>query len=251
MTDAATTATIRLLVARIRGTQARIDQGRADLLTIIAAQPQSPLAKAVDLLDGIPGIAPWSVACLACEIGDPTRFSHAKAIIAWAGLDLIAEASGDERHDYGISHRGNTHVRAILFPLAMAGVLHNPVLKAFYHRLTTVNGKTHLEALVAVMAKLLRIAHAVMLTGKPSIPPTKTSAGSRPTPPKVHDPRPPSRRRRRHQPSSTHPFRDVRPSAGRTRPRPARKCEIRVPSAFPGADRSRTIQPWPAIPRVS
>ena len=166
MTDAATAATIRLLVACINDTQARIDQGRAELLEIITTDPQSPLAKAVELLDGIPGIAPWSAACLACEIGDPTRFAHAKAITAWAGLDPIAEQSGDERHDYGISHRGNAHVRAILFPLAMAGVLHNPVLKDFHHRLTTVNGKTHLESLVAVMAKLLRIAHAVMLTGK-------------------------------------------------------------------------------------
>lgn len=170
MTDAATAATIRLLVARMRETQTSIDQGRADLLAIITADPQSPLAKAVDLLDGIPGIAPWSAACLVCEIGDPTRFAHAKAIIAWAGLDPIAEASGDERHDYGISHRGNAHVRAILFPLAMSGVLHNPVLKDFHHRLTTVNGKTHLESLVAVMAKLLRIAHAVMLSGKPFDP---------------------------------------------------------------------------------
>ena len=166
MTDAATAATIRLLVACINDTQARIDQGRAERLEIITSDPQSPLAKAVELLDGIPGIAPWSAACLACEIGDPARFAHAKAIIAWAGLDPIAEESGDERHDYGISHRGNAHVRAILFPLAMAGVLHNPVLKDFHHRLTTVNGKTHLESLVAVMAKLLRIAHAVMLTGK-------------------------------------------------------------------------------------
>lgn len=167
MTDAATAATIRLLVARMNDTQARIDQGRTDLLAIIAADPQSSLAKAVDLLDGVPGIAPWSAACLACEIGDPARFAHAKAITAWAGLDPTAEASGDERHDHGISHRGNAHVRAILFPLAMAGVMHNPVLKDFYHRLTTVNGKTRLEALVAVMAKLLRIAHAVMLSNKP------------------------------------------------------------------------------------
>jgi transposase len=167
LTDAATAATIRLLVARIADTQASIDRGRAELLAIITAEPESPLARAVVLLDGIPGIAPWSAACLACEIGEPARFAHAKAIIAWAGLDPIAEASGDQRHDLGISHRGNAHVRAILFPLAMAGILHNPVLKDFHHRLTTENGKTHLEALVAVMAKLLRIAHAILLSGKP------------------------------------------------------------------------------------
>jgi hypothetical protein len=134
------------------------------------ADPQSPLAKAVDLLDSIPGIAAWTAACLACEIGDPTRFPNAKSLIAWAGLDPITEASGDERHDYGISHRGNAHVRAVLFTSAMSGVQYNPVLKEFYHRLITENGKTRLEAQVAVMAKLLRIAHAILLTGKPFDP---------------------------------------------------------------------------------
>jgi len=48
----------------------------------------------------------------------------------------------------------------------MAGIIHNPVLKAFHQRLVNSNGKTHLEALVAVMAKLLRMAHAILLTGK-------------------------------------------------------------------------------------
>lgn len=169
MTDPATAATIRLLVRRMRDTQERIAQGQEDLLAIINADAESSLAKSVRLLDGIPGIAPWSAACLACEIGDPTRFVNDKAIIAWAGLDPIVEASGDERHDYGISHRGNAHIRAVLFPLAMAGILHNPILKAFYERLTS-SGKTRLEALVAVMAKLLRIAHAILLSGKPFNP---------------------------------------------------------------------------------
>jgi hypothetical protein len=118
------------------------------------------------LLDGIPGIGTWSAACLACEIGDPTRFAHGKAIIAWAGLDPVIEASGDEQHNLGISHRGNAYVRAMLFPLAMSGIQYNPVLAAFYERLTTTNGKNKLVAMVAVMAKILRIAHAMLLSGK-------------------------------------------------------------------------------------
>jgi transposase len=170
MTDAATAATIGMIVGRMRETQKRIDNAQKDLLAIILADPTSTLAKAVTLLDGVPGIGPWSAACLACEIGDAQRFVNDKAIIAWAGLDPIAEESGDQRHDYGISHRGNAHVRAMLFPLAMAGVMHNPILKEFYKRLTTENGKTHLEAMVAVMAKLLRISFAILRTGKPFDP---------------------------------------------------------------------------------
>jgi transposase len=169
MTDPATAAAIRLLVRRLRSTQQCIEDARAELLSLIRADPASPLAKAVDLLDGIPGIGSWSAACLACEIGEATRFAHAKAIIAWAGLDPVVEASGDERQDHGISHRGNAHVRALLFPLAMTGIQHNPVLKAFHQRLIA-HGKTHLEALVAVMAKMLRIAHAILLSGKPFDP---------------------------------------------------------------------------------
>ena len=166
LTDAATAATIRLLVGDWCEKERRIKQAQAELVALIAAEPEATLARAVRLLDGIPGVGPWSAACLACEIGDPTRFAHAKAIIAWAGLDPVAEASGDERHDGGISHRGNAHVRAILFPLAMAGIQYNPVLKDCYARLLS-HGKKPMEALVAVMAKLLRIAHAVLLSGKP------------------------------------------------------------------------------------
>jgi transposase len=170
MTDPASTAAIRLLVARITHTQTCIDLAQAELQGLIAADPESPLAKAVALLDSIPGIGAWSAACLACEIGDPSRFAHDKAIIAWAGLDPIAEESGDDRHDYGISHRGNAHVRAILFPLAMTAARFNPVLAAFYNRLITTNGKTRMEATVAVMAKMLRIAFAILRTGKPFDP---------------------------------------------------------------------------------
>ena len=166
LTDAAAAATIRLLVRRLRDTAERIAEAQAELLTIINADPQSPLAKAVALLDGIPGIGTWSAACLACEIGDPTRFAHGKSIVAWAGLDPVIEASGDEHRNLGISHRGNAYVRAMLFPLAMSGIQYNPVLTAFYQRLTTANGKPKLTALVAVMAKILRIAHAMLLSGK-------------------------------------------------------------------------------------
>ena len=79
----------------------------------------------------------------------------------------IAKQSGDDRHDYGISHRGNAHVRAILFPLAMTAARFNPVIAAFYQRLITTDGKTRMEALVAVMAKMLRIAYAILRSGKP------------------------------------------------------------------------------------
>ncbi len=120
MTDAATAASVRLLTHRLVETEHRIDAAQQELLTLLAAEPGSSLAKAVVLLDSVPGISPWSAACLACEIGDISRFAHEKAIISWAGLDPIAEESGDQRHDYGISHRGNAHIRAMLFPLAMS-----------------------------------------------------------------------------------------------------------------------------------
>jgi transposase len=166
LSDAATAATIRMLVGDWCDKERRIERAKAELVELIAAEPESPLARAVTLLDGIPGVGPWSAACLACEIGDPARFAHAKAIIAWSGLDPVAEASGDERHDVGISHRGNAHVRAILFPLAMSAITHNPVLKDFYGQLLR-RGKKRMTALVAVMAKMLRIAFAMLVSGNP------------------------------------------------------------------------------------
>lgn len=166
LTDGASMLTIRMLIRHISQLNEEIANAQAELLKLIQSRTDSPLSKNAALLESIPGIGSWSAVCLACEIGDVTRFANEKAIIAWSGLDPVIEISGDECHQRGISHRGNGYVRGLLFPLAMSAVKHNPSIKTFYEGLLQ-RGKPKRHALVAVMAKLLRMAFAVLRTGKP------------------------------------------------------------------------------------
>jgi transposase len=166
LTDAASMLTIRMLIRHITQLNEEIAKAQEELLKLIQSRTDSPLSKNVALLESFPGIGSWSAVCLACELGDVTRFANEKAVIAWSGLDPVIEISGDGCHQRGISHRGNGYVRGLLFPLAMSAVRHNPSLKAFYEKLLQ-RGKPKRLALVAVMAKILRIAFAILRTGKP------------------------------------------------------------------------------------
>lgn len=116
-------------------------------------------------LDTIPGIGPWSAVALVLEIGDVHRFADVRQLIAWSGLDPRVDCSGDGVINRGISHRGNARLRAILFPLVMAAMLHHPVIGDFIRRKIN-EGKPKKVAMVAGAAKLLRIVFALLVTGK-------------------------------------------------------------------------------------
>jgi len=60
------------------------------------------------------------------------------------------------------SHRGNSALRAALHMAVLSGLRCNPVLRNFYQRLRS-EGKAHLTATTACMAKLLRIVYACVL----------------------------------------------------------------------------------------
>jgi transposase len=56
-------------------------------------------------------------------------------------------------------------VRSALYMAALVGARHNPVLKAFYHRLRQA-GKPGKVALTACMRKLLVILNTMLKTGQ-------------------------------------------------------------------------------------
>lgn len=157
--DAGSAATVILLVDELQHLDVRIDALKNALIDLM----QQDLG--VKHLDSIPGIGPWSAAALVLEIGDVSRFADVRQLIAWAGLDPRVEESGDGIITRGISHRGNAHLRAILFPLAMGMNLHNPVIGDFIRK-KIHEGKPNKVAMVAGAAKLLRIAFALLATGK-------------------------------------------------------------------------------------
>jgi transposase len=159
LTGAAAEISVTLLVERIRGADTIIERCSAQLIDALANDPR------VALLDSITGIGPWTATCLLLEIGDIARFESCRAFIAWAGLDAHNDESGDGVIHRGISKRGNAYVRALLYMPTLSAKSCNPVIKAFYQRLLG-RGKLPMQAIVAAMAKILRIAYSVLVTGK-------------------------------------------------------------------------------------
>lgn len=125
-------------------------------LKLIASDPR--LQERFDHLDSIPGIAACSAIALLAELAMLSPDLDVRQWVAAAGLDPRECSSGKSVHQKTrISKAGNRHVRRALFMPALVAVVRDPHLRAYYQHLLT-KGKLKMQALVAVMRKLL---HAI------------------------------------------------------------------------------------------
>ncbi|TAN44571.1 MAG: IS110 family transposase [Candidatus Methanoperedens sp.] len=114
----------------------------------------------------IPGIGDTLGPMILGEIGDADRFSTAKKLIAFAGLDPVVSQSGRFENKSGsISKRGSPLLRKGLFLAANVARQNDDNLKRFYDKKIS-EGKHHFSALNAVAAKLLRIVYWVLKNNK-------------------------------------------------------------------------------------
>lgn len=82
--------------------------------------------------------------------------------VAHAGLDPRHHESGSSIYKpQRISRTGNPHLRAALYMPALTAVQFEPQVRAYYQRLLN-RGKLPMQALVAVMRKLLHSIHAML-----------------------------------------------------------------------------------------
>ena len=86
----------------------------------------------------IPGVGPITSLYLVLTLGPVQRFSTAKQVVCYVGLDSV-ESSSDNLHKkrrYGsISKQGERTLRWLLVQSAVAAARWNPALKRFYRRL--------------------------------------------------------------------------------------------------------------------
>ncbi|MFL5089813.1 MAG: IS110 family transposase [Xanthobacteraceae bacterium] len=111
-----------------------------------------------DLLASVPGVGPVTVRTVLAELPELGSLDRRK-IAALVGLAPFTRQSGKWRGKSFIGG-GRASVRAVLFMAAMTAMRHNPVLRAFHHRLRTA-GKPKMVALIAVARKLLTIPNAI------------------------------------------------------------------------------------------
>lgn len=107
----------------------------------------------IDLLLGFTGIDYYGALLLLYEIGEITRFSNPKKLVAWVGLAPSLHQSGNVRYNGRITRQGNKRVRWYLIEAAQHATRYDPKLKPFYERIARKKG--HQKAVVAVARKML------------------------------------------------------------------------------------------------
>lgn len=122
------------------------------------------------LLESIPGIGQATIYRVLAFIGDVRRFDHAKALVAFVGLNPTVHQSGSSvRGKPHLSKKGNSVIRRALYMPAIVARRYNPVIKEFADRLKKA-GKPNMVIIGAVMRKLLHIIYGVLKSGMPFDP---------------------------------------------------------------------------------
>ena len=123
------------------------------------------LAEAVARLRTLKAIGPITAVTLVGELPELGRFSG-KEIAALVGLAPRNRDSGKSRGRATTGH-GRVGVRQVLFNAALCAIRCNPIMRAFYQRLVTVNKRPGKVALIAVMRKMLVTLNAMARDGQP------------------------------------------------------------------------------------
>lgn len=111
----------------------------------------------------IPGVGVVTVAGFLAEIGDINSYDHGQQIIRLAGLNLVENSSGDRKGKTGISKRGRSRLRALLFRCILPLVATNKEFKALHKHYTTraQNPLKKKQSLIALVGRLIRILHTL------------------------------------------------------------------------------------------
>jgi transposase len=116
-------------------------------------------------LMSIPGVGSGVAVTLMAAIGDISRFSSARQLVAYLGLDPKVRQSGDEPARHGrISKRGNVQARSVLVEAAWVALRQPGPLRAFGERVRARKGAQ--VAAVAVARKLACLAFQLLTKGE-------------------------------------------------------------------------------------
>lgn len=140
----------------------RIDRLERQALELVAKHPH--LQRARQLITSIRGFADRSAIQLLGELLVLPEDMVARQWVAHSGLDVSHFDSGTSVHKKPrISKHGNAHVRRILYMPALVAIQREPNVRAFYEQLLAA-GKEKLQAIVAVMRKLLHSVYGMLKT---------------------------------------------------------------------------------------
>lgn len=160
-------ARTRLLIEDMQVEWRELDRRIAAFDDEFAAQARTD--ETARLLTSIPGIGPLTATAMVAAIGKAATFGRGRDLTAWLGLVPKQSTTGGKPKLLGINKRGNVYLRKMLIHGARAA------LPSLSKGETPLGGwlrgllaRAHVNtAVVALAAKLSRIACAVLHSGKP------------------------------------------------------------------------------------
>ncbi len=121
------------------------------------------------IIQSIPGIGKKIAATILSEIGEIDRFTHAKKLVAYAGIDPSVYSSGKFTSTANrITKRGSKRLRHTLYLAVLCGLRRSGCkkLREFYDK-KREEGKPYRVAVVACINKLLHWIYAILKSKEP------------------------------------------------------------------------------------
>ena len=150
---------LRLHIGTLETLRRQLEEVRVALVDLFLALPES------DYLLSVHGLGLITAATILSEIGDPKHYSNGNQLIKLAGTQPVLNTSGRKtRSRTPMSHKGRPRLRTALFFAVMRLVQVDEAFARRYQHLQTreKNPLTKMQALGALMNKLLRILWALM-----------------------------------------------------------------------------------------
>jgi len=158
-------AVVRDLQRSLRGLERALARLTRQAVEVISQDPDLNLH--YQLLLSACGIGPTSAVQILAQLAVLSADLDVRQWVAQAGLDPRQYSSGSSVHKKTrISKTGNRHLRRALYMPALVAIRHEPHLRAFYRQLLT-RGKAKMQALVAVMRKLLHAIYGMFRHAQP------------------------------------------------------------------------------------
>jgi transposase len=156
---------LRELKRHQRYLQSRLERLRREALRLVARDPK--LDRRFQLMQTTPGIGENSALQILGELAVLPDMLDARQWVAFSGLDPRRFKSGTSVEQRPrISRAGSRHLRRALYMPALVALRHDPYLGSFYQHLLKL-GKARLQAVVAVMRKLLHAFFAMFRSDQP------------------------------------------------------------------------------------
>jgi len=157
--------TIKLLLSQLDRTLSSLKKIKEEIDKILSPRDESGSFPGDNVLS-IPGVGKGTLATFLAIAGqNGSFFSSAKKIIGYVGFYPQIYQSGEKRRENIISHQGPNYARKNLYMVAVSCIRHNREMRTLYNEKVS-QGKSHKQALICVVKKLLQMMLAMAKSGE-------------------------------------------------------------------------------------